>query len=91
MRKIIKWGIIIIVSGLIIWFWSRYRKCKKKGEESRRVYECNPFANEPSFLNAEEVRWKILEGKCYEITDYGKKMSFREVEEIKCTEQVSAL
>lgn len=85
MKKVIKWGIIISLSALAIWILNRYRKCRNRGEESGKVYECNPFCEEPSFLIPDEVKYQIKEGKCYEITDYGKKMSFREVGLEKCS------
>lgn len=86
MRKIIKWGIIISLSALAIWLWNKYRKCKKKGEESGKIYECNPFSSEPTILTPDEVRYKMLEGKCYEITDYGEKLSYRQVGLSQCGE-----
>lgn len=86
MRKIIKWGAIIIITGLIIWFWFSYRKCNRKGKESGKNFECNPFSSEPIVMIAEEVRYKMREGKCYEITDYGRRMSFRQVGLSQCGE-----
>lgn len=87
MKKIIKWSVIIVISLLVIWVLNSYRKCRKKGKESgKKLFECSPFSSEPEFLNPEEVRYKMREGKCYEITDYGRRMSFRQVGLSQCGE-----
>ena len=86
MRKIIKWSVIVVLSLLIIWILNSYRKCRRDGKKSGKLFECNPFSSVPEFLNPEEVRHKMKGGKCYEITDYGKKMSYREVGLSNCGE-----
>lgn len=51
-----------------------------------KPFECNPFSSTPDFFTPEEVRYKMREGKCYEITDYGKKLSYRQVGLSMCGE-----
>lgn len=84
--KIIKWSIVFLLSALAIWFLLAYYKCKRKGDELGCVFECNPFSSNPEILVPQDPKYKMSEGKCYEITDYGKKMSFRQVGLSQCGE-----
>jgi len=77
--------ILAVVVVLIILFY-RFYTCRQKGKESGKAYQCGFFSLEPTFLFPEKIYRTARHGKCYEVTDYGKRMSFREIEKENCAE-----
>lgn len=81
--KIGLWLGIIFLVGTVIYKWYR---CRQKGEESGKAFSCSLFASNPTWLIALEQYTDMRLGKCYEIVDYGKSMSYRQVELEACGE-----
>lgn len=73
-----------IVAGIIIWI--RYSSCRRKGEESGIPYSCPLFSSNPVWLTIQKIFYAMNEGKCYEVTDYNKGMSYRQVGLSQCGE-----
>ena len=73
-----------IITGIIIWI--RYSSCKKRGEASGIPYCCKLFSSEPAWLTIQKVFHAMNEGKCYEVTDYNRGMSYRQVGLSQCGE-----
>lgn len=61
-----------------------YNRCNKEGKNLGKPYRCKLFSSRPVPLIAEDHYYGKRDGKCYEIIDYGNRMSFREVSMQKC-------
>lgn len=83
------WGIRIglIVLGIVVLViaW-KYYICRQKAKKAGLPSKCRLFSYEPTYIQPkrEYFRWDEEENKCYKITDYGKRMKFREVDKRYC-------
>lgn len=82
--RILKISAITLVISVIVFVFYRYYKCRKKGKESGKAYDCGLFSSEPNYILPEEVYTRKINDKCMEITDYGPTMSFRQIEMEAC-------
>lgn len=81
MNKLFKISLIVIgvvIVGIVAW---KYYFCRQKAKKAGLPSKCRLFSYEPSYIQPkrEYIRWDEEENKCYKITDYGKRMKFREV------------
>lgn len=79
--------LIIIVLVLSVQYYRCYTKGKEQAKDNKKPFDCGFFSAKPKFIQPEEIRYRVREGKCYEITDYGRKMTRREVEMINCEDE----
>lgn len=73
---------IIILGGLsvlVITVLYKWYRCRQKGEESGKAFRCSLFSSEPTLLHPLREYNTMNKGKCYQIVDYGKSMSYKEV------------
>jgi len=86
--KIIFW--ILLGFGAMFVFYRWYR-CNGKGEDLQKItgkpFKCPFFCSEPTILEVQDTFHQMLEGKCYEVTDYGKEMNYRIVDLEACGEK----
>lgn len=89
--KWLKWGgIILLVFIIVICVYKQY-ECKTIGSASQKAYRCPFFCSDPEYLIEEDQYHTMKEGKCYEVSDYGTKMSIRRVELEYCGEKAPVL
>jgi len=81
------WALIIIIIAILLLSLVRNKKCKIEGNKLGVPFRCKFFDCEPITLIAEEHYYGKRDGKCYEITDYGSNMSFREISMANCETQ----
>lgn len=81
--KIVLW---IGLGFLVVSVFYKFYRCRQKGDESGKAFCCSLFSSEPEWLIALKEYTTMRQGKCYEITDYGKSMSYRQVELERCGE-----
>ena len=82
--KIALWlGFGILVATVLYKFY----RCRQKGDESGKAFRCSLFSSEPTMLLALKNYTDMVQGKCYEIVDYGNSMSYRKVELESCGER----
>lgn len=81
--KIILW---VTVGFLVVFVLYKFYRCREKGDESGKAFCCSLFSSEPTWLTALSTYNTMRQGKCYEITDYGRSMSFRRIELEMCVE-----
>lgn len=81
---LIRIGIGVVVIIALVGILKMYQ-CRKKAKKSGYPFKCSLFKSEPSFLKAQRQYYKVDEdGKCQRVTDYGNKMSFKEVSMSYC-------
>lgn len=81
--KIVFWVVLGVFLVSIVYKWYR---CRQKGEASGKPFTCSLFSSEPTWLVALEQYNSMMRGKCYEVVDYGKSMSYRQVQLEECGE-----
>lgn len=86
MWKWIKYILLIGLPVLAAFLYVRYLSCKKKGDAVGAPYSCPLFCSEPIWLVVQNILYIMRQDKCYEVTDYGKSMSYRQVGLSKCGE-----
>jgi len=79
MSKILKWGLIAIVIGIVVLIILRYLQCRKRGKESGQHYKCNILCSDPDYMELETEYYMMRERKCYHVIDFGDNMSIRRV------------
>lgn len=89
--KFIRILIWLSLGFLVMFILYRWYDCNRKGKEAGRAYRCPLFCKDPKFYEVQEVFHQMLEGKCYEVTDYGKAMSYRQVTLEECGERPPVL
>lgn len=82
--NLIKWAIWLGIGILAASVLYKFYRCRQKGDESGKAFCCSLFSSEPTWLNIVKQYNDMREGKCYEILDYGKSMSYRQVELEMC-------
>lgn len=87
----IKYILIFGTLGLVALLYIKWNSCRKKGEAGGVPYSCPLFCSNPVWLIARNIFYAMNEGKCYEVTEYNKGMSYRMVELEKCGERAPVL
>lgn len=85
--KLLKIVIWIALGFLVISVIYKWYRCRQKGEETGKAFKCSLFSSEPTWLIALANYTTMMQGKCYEVVDYGKSMSYRQVELEQCGEE----
>lgn len=78
--KILKYAVFTGIGAAVIFIVYKYYQCKTKGDASGKIYECGLFKGKPTYIEPGETDYRKSQGKCYEVTEYGKRMSYKEVE-----------
>lgn len=84
--NVIKIIVLIVFALLVVIIAIQYYRCYTRAKEEKKPYECDFFKSAPKFIQPEEIHYRVKEGKCLEITDYGRKMGRREVDMVYCNQ-----
>lgn len=68
------------IAAAVIFILYKYYQCMRTGNASKKIFDCGLFRGEPTYIEPGKTDYRKSGGKCYEVTEYGKRMSYKEVE-----------
>lgn len=82
--KIVKIVLLSAIGIGVILVLIKAHECNTRGNDSGKVFKCPFFSSVPIWLTAKDKYHMMKEEQCYEITDYGKEMTWKIVDKELC-------
>lgn len=89
--KILKIGFWALIAGLLIFVLVKYAQCNSKGKKGEKPFRCPLCSGEPVLMTASDEYTMMIDKKCYEVTEYGERLTYKQVERERCGEDTQPI